>query len=116
MPMPEKVALTTYRGDSFGLVVRVWLDAAKTESADLTGAEVNAQIRATPDSSEVIASFDVVTAGNAITLTLAPKVSATLEPAQVFDVEIAWDIDHTNVQTVLLGSLNVSPDVTRIGG
>lgn len=116
MTMPQRVSLTVYRGDTFGLVVRVWLDDAKTESADLTDTEVNAQIRATPNSSEVIASFDTVIAGNSITLSLPPKVSAMLEPAQVFDVEVVWDpIERTNVQTILAASLTAAPDITRVG-
>lgn len=116
MAAPSKTALQVYRGDAVGLRVTLWQDAEKTQPADLTGADVNAQIRASADSAEVIADFDVAVETNVVMLHLFPKQSAVLPALSVFDLEVVWDgVGGEQVQTVLVGSITTTADVTRVG-
>lgn len=107
------VGLSTIRGDSFGFLIRVWQDPDKTIPADLSEAVVRAQLRLTPDSEEIEATFATAIAGNEISFTLLPTETATLPQRSVWDVEIDWDGHGTSVQTIAHGSLTVGADVTR---
>lgn len=114
MTMPEKTSMQVYRGDSVGVLVRVWEDVDKTQPADLSGAVVRSQIRTEPNASAVVAEFDVEVVDNAITLYLLPKQSQELEPQGVFDVQVDWSGGaETDVQTILVGAISCSPDTTR---
>jgi hypothetical protein len=95
------------------LGLRVWQDENATVPADFSNAVLTAQVRVTPDASDVAAEFDIEVSGNMLTLTLEPKRTRDLGPTNVFDVECDWDGTDTNVQTLLAGSLNVAADVTR---
>lgn len=108
-----QVGLSTIRGDSFGFKLRVWQDPDKTIPADLTDAVVMAQLRLTPDSADVEASFHVAITGNEVELTLLPTETAVLPQRSVWDIQVDWDGTATSIQTVTHGVLNVGPDVTR---
>lgn len=110
---PAQVNLVTTRGDSFGFKIRLWQDPAKTVPADLSGATVTAQLRQTPDSTDVEASFTTAISSNEVTLTLLPTETAVLPSRCVWDVQIDWDSGGTSIQTVVRGALVVGPDVTR---
>ena len=113
MPVPQRVDVQHYRGDSLGIQVTIWQDAAKTVPADFTGATVTAHVRPSIESADIAAEFEVGVAGNVLTLTLEPKDTRELGPSNVFDVEVDWESDDTSVSTVVAGSLAVAPDVTR---
>jgi hypothetical protein len=115
MPVPPKTNITHYRGDSMVLQVVLWLDSGHTEPADLSEATVRAQVRATYDSTEAAADFDVEVVGNQITANLPPKESRDLPRNGVWDLEVDWFSDDTSVQTVAGGAWVTSPDVTRNG-
>jgi hypothetical protein len=108
-----QVNLSTIRGDSFGFLLRVWEDPAKTIPADLSEATVTAQLRQTPDSEAVEASFHVAVEGHEATLTLLPTETAVLPQMCVWDIQVDWDGSGTSIQTVAHGVLTVGPDVTR---
>lgn len=114
MPQPKQVALTHYRGDSFTAEVTVWDDEAKTVPTDFTGVDLAAQLRATPDDEEVLATFDLSVDGNVITLMLTPEQTAALPGSVAWDVQADWDGDGVNVSTLLAGKLTIAPDVTRV--
>lgn len=114
MPVPPNENFSHYRGDTFTAVIHVWDDTAHTVPSDLTGAAVAAQIRASTSATAIIAAFDVGKSGNAITLRLPPAKVETLPQRAVYDVEVDWQADRVNVQTVLRGSFTVDPDVTRV--
>jgi hypothetical protein len=98
-----------------GVLIRLFEDAAKTVPSDLSEATVTAQVRATSEASAVLADFDVAVTGNEISLVLTPAKSRSLPAAAVYDCQVDWQGDDVNVQTVLAGTLTVSPDVTRSG-
>ena len=107
------VTLSTIRGDSFGFKIRVWQDPDKTIPADLTEAVVAAQLRQSPDSEAVEATFHVAISGGEVELTLLPTETAVLPARCVWDVQVDWDGTGTSIQTVAHGVLTVGPDVTR---
>lgn len=115
MPVPLKSNIVHYRGDSLALLVRLWVDPAKTQPADLSTATVRAQVRVDPDDTEVAASFEVNVVDNSVTAILSPKSSRDLPPKAFYDVEVDWFSDDTSVQTIVAGGLNAAPDVTRNG-
>lgn len=109
----QSVALETIRGDSFGFKIRVWADPDKTIPSDLTDTVVTAQLRQTPDSVDVEASFAVAVTDNEVELTLLPTETAVLPQRCVWDIQFDWTGDGTSIQTVARGTLTVGPDVTR---
>lgn len=119
MPVPSRVPIDHYRGDTLAVLCRLWADKAKTQPVDLTGTVVTAQVRLTPDSSAAIANFDVTVDGtfnNEIVLVLPPTATATLPPKACYDTQIDWDGTGTQIQTILAGDLTITADVTRAVG
>jgi hypothetical protein len=115
MPVPTKVNISHYRGDSLALQIKLWTDTAKTVPADLSEAIVTAQVRETPDDATIIASFDVEVTGNVINANLSPKSSRDLLAKNFWDLQVDWFGDDSSVQTVVGGGLIAAPDVTRDG-
>lgn len=108
---PQSVGLRMYRGDDFGFDLPPVLDAA-LDPADLTGATVLAQIRATPDATVVQAEFDYAITGNVVTLFLsADKVAAVTDRSR-------WDCELTfgdgSIRTIAFGPVAVVADVSRL--
>jgi hypothetical protein len=112
MPVPQKLNITHYRGDTLGMLVRLWEDAEKTTPSDLSASVVTAQVRVTTET-PIIGTFDVTVATNEITMVLDPLQSADLPPACVYDIRVDWEGDGKNIQTVLAGDMTITPDVTR---
>lgn len=96
-----------YEGDTYEWTFRLWTDDAHTVPVDLAGCTVAAQIRDRPGG--------IVLQELALTVTLPNEIAAA-----PFEAEAAgrWDLQVTNadgkVQTVLAGSVNVTPDVTEL--
>lgn len=113
MTTPAIRNLAHYRGDTLGVLLRLWHDDAATDPVDLAGATVTAQVRLTADTATAIADFDVETSTNEISLTLPPGDTATLPAKAVWDCQVDWLSDGTSIQTVVAGQLTTTPDVTR---
>jgi hypothetical protein len=118
-PLPAPAKLTLYRGDT-----RVWEDtfrhapvppATVGDPVDLTGYEWLAQIRATEDTAEVMATIDVeivdAEAGT-IRRTLTAAEADKLVPGTAH-----WDLQAIHpdgvVRTYMAGRVRVLGDVSR---
>ena len=113
MAQPADQDLTITRGDTETLVVTITSDEAGTP-VNITGRTYRAQIRLTPDSNTVKASFTcTVTSGanGQVTCVLAAADSAALPVGLGY-----WDLEETAsgvVSTILAGNVTVLADVTR---
>lgn len=105
--LPIERNLHIYKGDDF------YLDLVVTNpdgtDADLSGATPSAQIRTTPNSPDLLASFDATVDGNTIHLHLPHEQSVNLAGQFAWDAQItnplsarqtqsstwAWSTDHT---------------------
>jgi hypothetical protein len=114
MPVPQRIPLSLYRGDTCSVALRLWADTAETDPVDLAGVTITAQVRLTADSTTVVATFEVTVDGNTVLLLLPPAVTAVLPPKGVYDVQLDWNSDGTLIQTVLAGEVTVTADVTRV--
>lgn len=107
---PGAYSLELYRGDSFETDVRVWLDAGKTQPADLTGVEAKAEVRDKSAGSTII-ELRVSITGNTITLKVEPDDWDAWTLARgVWDLQLTYP--DASVQTILAGNVAVIPDVT----
>jgi hypothetical protein len=113
MPLPSRRDLTAYRGDTLGVLLRLWQDDALTVPVDLTGATVRAQVRQKA-ADDPHTDFTVATSSNQIELSMSPALTSTLPATGVWDVEVDWASDGLNIQTVVAGTVTVSQDVTRV--
>jgi hypothetical protein len=111
--IPEEVYVEHYRGDSLGIVFRVWTDEAKTVPADLSQATVVSQLKVKPGDEQAAAEFDITTEDNECTMQLSGATTQTLPETTVWDCQVDWLSDATAVQTVLRGKLVLTQDVTR---
>lgn len=123
-PLPAKVDLTLYRGDT-----RVWTDVIEenvgTDDApewapkDLTGHTFLAQIRPDRDRSDVIATIDVEA-----TDAVNGEIVRTLTAAQAdllgdHNARLFWDLQVTRtsdgfVRTYMAGSVKVMGDASDV--
>jgi hypothetical protein len=119
-PLPADSPLTLYRGDT-----RIWEDtfrhkvvppATGGDPMDLTGYTFLAQVRATQESTAVMATIDVALVdapGGVIRRTLTAVQARLLVPGNAF-----WDLQLTApdgaVRTYLAGKVKVKPDVSRV--
>ena len=119
--VPAEQNITIYRGDSFSLTLRLRqrnADGTAGTYLDLTGVVARAQIRATEDAPDVLATFvttvlDQVATPGGVSLTLATADTAVL-PANMpskWDVEL--DFPNGDVKTYLKGTVSVVADVTK---
>ena len=113
MPVPPKQAISHYRGDSLGVRITCWLDDKKTQPANFAGTTITSQLREKIDDDEPADEFTVNSSGNIITLTLSPAKITALPDSTVWDVQVDWQSNGVSVQTILQGSLALTPDVTR---
>ena len=113
MTAPFKYAIEQWRGDTCSVLFRLWRDSGGTP-VDLTGAVVTAQVRETAESADpASAEFDVSVTGNEVTLTLTPEQTRALPASGVYDLQVDWLADGTQIQTVAAGKITTSHDVTR---
>jgi len=115
--IPANLDITIYRGDDFSLIFRM-RDSVTNSYVDLTGRTARGQIRATPTSETIIASFtctvlNQTTTPGGVLVTLSPALSAALPlDGGVWDVEVA-NADRSWVRTPLAGAVTVLAEVTR---
>lgn len=121
MALPVGKNLSIYKGDSYAFTFRLRardLDGTPGEYVNLTGCTAKAQIRATEDSSTVIAEFDTeipTQSGDDLGRVNISLPSATTGGAGF--VNGKWDVQITftdgTVKTYLAGSVTVTKEVTR---
>jgi len=104
--LPRTVDVVTYAGDDLSLTITVTDDG---QPADLTGAQVRAQIRTRPGSPGLLASFAVGIDGNVITIGLPGMITAQLPWLAVYDCEL----DRDGVRTLVAGTIRTWPQVTQ---
>jgi hypothetical protein len=102
------VNLVTYRGDDFAFSLTVW--EPDGSEADLSAATLLAQVRVTPDSSDVLGELALSVDGNVVDLHLTAAISAALPRSASWDCEMVRSGWTT---TLAAGNLVTTPDVTR---
>jgi hypothetical protein len=111
---PDNLDLCIYRGDTGRFQVDV-VNADGTP-ANISGATWDCDIRATADSTTVLATLTVAPVGgstSAVIVTLPAAASSALEP---MTPPAVWDLQMTlsgNVETLLRGNVTVTEDVSR---
>jgi len=108
---PGSMPISIYRGDSYRWQFTLWQDPGKTTPADLTGVTAKAEIRTAPGGT-LITSMDLtVVMPNIIQAVLpATKTSTLATSGGVWDLQLTYT--NGDVQTVLLGGVTVTMDVT----
>jgi len=107
---PGKYDLTLYRGDTHAFRVLLWADNMQTVPYDLTGAEVEAEIREKSAGTFVVALETVVTLPNIVDVTMTPDLFVTCPSKGVWDLQVTTA--DGEVLTPLAGAVTVTPDVT----
>jgi hypothetical protein len=104
--------LTLYRGDTAHWQFILWMDTAKTQPADLTGAAAKAEIRDRAGGALITAISCFITLPNFVNATLSSADSAKLPNSGAWDLQITYA--SGDVATVLAGPVNVTSDVTTV--
>jgi hypothetical protein len=107
---PLKYNLALYRGDSRGWLFRMWADEAKTEPADLDGAEIRAEIRDKSAGSQIVDLDIVFTSPNIVQVTITPPMYATCPAKGIWDLQITYPDGW--VDTPVGGTVAVTADAT----
>jgi hypothetical protein len=113
MAAPATQNLTIVRGDTE--TVQVTMTSDGVAPVNITGRTYAAQMRTTPDIAAIsaTATCSITDAVNGVMTVLFTATStATLDPGYYY-----WDLQETSgatVTTVLQGTVNVLPDVTRL--
>jgi len=112
MSSPANYPLTVRIGDTETITLN--LQDAAGAAINVTGRTYAAQIRSTPDSTTVLASFTCAisnAAGGVVTATLPASTTAALTPGvAVFDLQ---ETNGATVTTLLAGPVTITQDVTR---
>lgn len=103
--VPTELDHSITRGDTYVCTI-TWPDEYVLDDAEWA-----AQIRAAHNDSDVLAEFDIDIDGSTLTLTLPADVTADLTRS-VWDLQRTFIADDT-VQTVFIGTVYVTRDVTR---
>lgn len=107
---PSVFPLGLYRGDTYRVQFKAWLDAGKTQAADLAGVTAKAEIREQP-SGAVIVPFDcTITPPNIIDLVLTAENSRLVPARGVWDLQLTYP--GGDVLTIVAGPVTQTPDVT----
>jgi hypothetical protein len=108
--LPLPVSLVLYQRNDFSLAIEVTEPSG--EPADLTGADVLAQIRSSPTSSSVAGEFvPEIDEGGLIVVHLTSEVSAGLPARGVYDVTMTDAAGQ--VTTLIAGTITIQPGVSR---
>lgn len=113
MPVPPKQSVAHYRGDTLAIKLTCFQDADKTIPSVFTGATILSQLRVKADDALPTDTFAVAVAGNVLTLSLTPAKVTALPDATIWDVQVDWQGNGANIQTIAQGSLALTMDVTR---
>lgn len=110
---PARLDLCVYRGDNGRL--RVTVTDPDGAPIDVSAMAWDCDIRRIPDAPTVAANMTVVPVTgqtNAVDLVLSAEQSALLRP----ETRFVWDLEMSSgnvVQTLLTGTFDVTPDVSR---
>jgi hypothetical protein len=108
--LPLTVTLILYQRNDFSLAIEVTEPTG--EPADLTGADVLAQIRTSPSSASVAGEFaPEIDEGGLIVVHLTAAVSAALPARCVYDVTMTDAAGQ--VTTLIAGTITIQPGVSR---
>ena len=115
MSAPAQLNFTAYRGDTFARTLTFQDGAATPTAIDLTDYSASAQVRASADSTKLLATFTcTITAPTEGTMTLGllPSDTSSLDSGRYF-----WDLQLTDsngaVTTYLAGRFTLTGDVTK---
>ena len=107
---PGTYNLRLYRGDSYAWQFRLWADAAHVDPVDLTGVEVEAELRDKPRGTIIVDLGCAVTLPNIIDVTLPAEGWETIPATAAWDLQLTFADDR--VQTVVMGKVTITDDVT----
>lgn len=119
MALPGELSepLTVYRGDSFSVPFEFFTDTAKTVHLDLTayGSSFAAQMRTAPRATvEIPFDLDDTDAATGrLVLALTPAQTAALIYGE-YQFDIQATADPASVKTLIVGTVSVSGDITRV--
>ena len=105
--LPQPVHLDLYQGDDFFLDIVVRNDDGT--DADLTGWTARSQIRETPDSTQILCTFDIDIEDNIVHLHLPNTESVRLTSVCVWDCQIV----SGEIYTLTAGNVRAPRRVTR---
>jgi len=109
--MPGSYPLKIYHGDSYKWQFKLWLDAAKTQPADLSQATAKSEIRDKSGGLKIFELGCAITQPNIIDVVLDADKSETLPIAN-----LKWDLQLTyqdgQVNTIVAGPVTVTADIT----
>lgn len=107
--LPTRGDLIMYEGDDFFLVLEVYDE--EDQAADLSDAVPRSQIRQTTASTQDIRELEASLEENVITLHATHALTTGLPLRSVWDVQVTYPSGL--VQTLMFGSVSVTPEVTR---
>jgi hypothetical protein len=114
LAVPGIFPLAIYRGDSYRWQFVLWMDAGKTQPADLSDVTPTAEIRDKPGGSKVTPLVCTVTLPNTIEVGLTAIDSKAITISSgVWDLQLTYEND--DVITVLGGGVDITPDITGSG-
>lgn len=113
MTTPANFPLSVRIGDTE--TINITMQTSAGAAINIAGRTYASQIRASADSSTVLASFNCALVGSGstgqVTCTLPASTTATLTPGMaVFDLQ---ETNGTVVTTILAGQVTITQDVTR---
>jgi hypothetical protein len=114
--IPGTYDLTVYRGDTYRYQFTLWLDAGRTQPADLTNAVAKAELRTKAGGELLGVMACSITLPNIIDGLLVAETTKLLSPkGGVWDLQIAFGDPPTDIKTALAGAVAVIADVTDSG-
>lgn len=111
---PGALNIAIYHGDTYRWQFTLWQDPGKTVPADLTGVIPKAEIRSAAGGT-LITSMDLtVEPPNVIQALLSTAKTQLIKAPGTWDLQLTYP--NGDVQTVLVGSVTVTMDVTDSTG
>jgi len=111
---PGALPIAIYHGDSYRWQFTLWQDPGKTTPADLTGVIPKAEIRSSAGGT-LITSMDLtVEPPNVILAELTTAKTQLIKATGTWDLQLTYP--NGDVQTVLVGPVTVTMDVTDSTG
>ena len=85
---PGRLSLSLYRGDTYRWQFKLWLDTARTQPVDLTGATVSSQIRDKPGGNLIATLVCTITLPNIVDAVLSASASSALPSSGSWDMQV----------------------------
>lgn len=113
--IPTSYPITLYHGDSYDWQFKLWLDIAKTQPMDLTGVTPKAEIRKDTGTTPIYPFTCAIVPLNTITMALSAEECAAI-PVSTYKWDLQLTFPTGAVNTILAGSVTITPDVTDSTG